>query len=209
MVRVDLRVDPGETVVVRGPNGAGKSTLLRLIATALSPTYGSGRVLGFDLVEGREVIRMRTELVSHRTRLYEDLTGEENLKFVCSVCGIDPGEVPRALERVALDSVSRERVGGYSHGMRQRLALARAILRSPDLLLLDEPYAGLDATGKDLVDELTLEATRQGRTVLVATHEPPREALAGRVLFMEGGRLLPELDSLGSPVSPAEGTAGS
>lgn len=208
VVRADLRVDRGETVVVRGPNGAGKSTLLRLIATALSATFGSGTVLGFDLVQGREEIRRRTELLSHRTRLYEDLTGEENLRFICSVCEVDPGEIPGALERVGLGGVSGERVRGYSHGMRQRLALARALLRAPDLLLLDEPYAGLDALGKDLVDELARDATGRGGTVLVATHEPPRENLAGRILFMDAGRLLPELDGRSSAPSGIGRAAG-
>src|SRR2546422_9951991 len=90
LIRADLSVEPGEVLLVRGPNGAGKSTLLRVIATALSPTYGSGKVLGYDLVTQRNDIRRRTELLGHRTRLYEDLTGEENLRFACSLFGVDP-----------------------------------------------------------------------------------------------------------------------
>jgi heme exporter protein CcmB len=192
LVRADLQVERGEVVVVRGPNGAGKSTLLRLVATALSPTYGGGSVLGFDLVRGQEEIRRRTELLGHRTRLYEDLTAEENLRFACASHGIDPAGVPDALSRVGLASSAGERVRGYSQGMRQRVAVARALLRRPDLLLLDEPYAGLDEEATEVVDEAVREAAREGRTVLLATHDPVRGAMANRTRRMDAGRILPD-----------------
>jgi heme exporter protein A len=189
LVRVDLQVHRGETLLVRGPNGAGKSTLLRVIATALSPTYGSGSVLGVDLVAGREEIRRRVELLGHRTRLYEDLTGKENLRFACTLHGLDPARIPDALERVGLTEAADDRVRGYSQGMRQRVAVARALLRSPEMLLLDEPYAGLDAAAKEVVDDAIREAGREGRTVILATHDPTRGAMAGRTVSMDGGRL--------------------
>ena len=192
VVRVDLRVERGQIVLVRGSNGAGKSTLLRSLATLLSPTYGSGVVLGFDLLRDREAIRERTELLGHRTRLYEDLTGEENLRFACAMFGLDRAGIPGALERVGLRTVARELVRGYSQGMRQRVAVARAILRRPQLLLLDEPYAGLDTEARGVVDEVVLETNGRGGTVVLATHEPTRGGFAGRTLFMEAGRLLPE-----------------
>src|SRR5439155_11463736 len=110
LVRVDLRVERGETVLVRGPNGAGKSTLLAVAATLLSPTYGSGSILGFDLNRDREEIRRRVELLGHRTRLYEDLTAGENLRFACAMFGIDPSGVDAALDRVGLAGVAGERV---------------------------------------------------------------------------------------------------
>jgi ABC-type multidrug transport system ATPase subunit len=194
VVRIDLRVERGETVLIRGSNGAGKSTLLRLIATAISPTYGRGEVLGFDLERGRTEIRLRTELVGHRTRLYEDLTAEENLRFACRLFGTAPAGVPGALERVGLADVAGERVRGYSQGMRQRVAIARAILRPTELLLLDEPYAGLDGRAKDIVDDVARETGARGGTVLLASHDPTRGGIAGRTLFMEAGRLLPEGD---------------
>ncbi len=193
LVRVDLRIERGETVLIRGPNGAGKSTLLRLIATALSPTYGSGSVFGFDLVTGRDKIRRRTELLGHRTRLYEDLTGAENLRFACALYGLASDGVGAALEHVGLTGAADERVRAYSQGMRQRVAVARAILRRPELLLLDEPYAGLDEAAKDVVDQAVREAGGEGRTVVLATHDPARGGMAGRTLFMDQGRLLPEL----------------
>jgi len=190
LVRVDLAVDRGEMLLVRGPNGAGKSTLLRVIATAISPTYGSGTVLGFDLARQRDEIRRATELLGHRTRLYEDLTGSENLRFACRLYGIDPAGVPEALGRVGLASVADDRVHGFSQGMRQRVTVARALLRRPELLLLDEPYAGLDAEAKDVVDRAIAETVADGRTVVLATHDPTRGAMAGRTVHMDGGRIL-------------------
>ena len=195
VVRATLTIQRGECVLIRGPNGAGKTTLLRIIATAISPTYGSGAVFGFDLVEEREEIRRRTELLGHRTRLYDDLSGRENLEFTRGLFGLDRTGIQPALDRVGLGDVADERVRRYSQGMRQRLALARVLLRSPDLLLLDEPYAALDEEARDLVDQVIDEARSAGRTVVLATHDPTKAAMANRVLFMDGGRILPELAS--------------
>jgi heme exporter protein A len=190
LVRATLSVGRGEVLLVRGPNGAGKSTLLRVIATALSPTYGSGAVLGFDLVSQREEIRRRTELLGHRTRLYEDLTAIENLRFACRVFELDPAGISGALERVGLTDVADQRVRDYSQGMRQRVAVGRALLRSPELLLLDEPYAGLDAEGKEIVDDAVRGAHAAGRTVVVATHDQTRGDFATGVVHMEAGRVV-------------------
>jgi heme ABC exporter ATP-binding subunit CcmA len=190
IVRVDLSMERGEILLVAGPNGAGKSTLLRVVATAISPTYGRGSVLGFDLLRERESIRRRVEIIGHRTRLYEDLTAEENLRFVCDMYALRRSAVPAPLERVGLLDVARERVRTFSQGMRQRLALARAILRSPELLLLDEPYAGLDAEARDVVDEAVREARAAGRTVILATHDVAGRGLATRTVAMENGRIV-------------------
>ena len=190
VVRVDLRVERGETVLVRGPNGAGKSTLLRIAATALSPTYGSGRILGYDLLRERDEIRRRTELLGHRTRLYEDLTATENLRFACTLFGLEKTHIPEALERVGLTEVAGERVRGFSQGMRQRVAVARAILRRPELLLLDEPYAGLDERAKDVVDDAIRQAQAEGRTVLLATHDLARGGSATRTIHMDAGQVV-------------------
>ena len=187
--RAAAAVRPGGRLLVRE---ADTERGLRSLATLLSPTYGSGVVLGFDLLRDREAIRERTELLGHRTRLYEDLTGEENLRFACAMFGLDRAGIPGALERVGLRTVARELVRGYSQGMRQRVAVARAILRRPQLLLLDEPYAGLDTEARGVVDEVVLETNGRGGTVVLATHEPTRGGFAGRTLFMEAGRLLPE-----------------
>jgi ABC-type multidrug transport system ATPase subunit len=189
ITQVSLQVGTGESVWLRGSNGSGKSTLLRVIATAISPTYGGGTVLGHDLTRGRARIRATTELVGHNTRLYDELTATENLHFVCDLLGLDPAGVPAALERVGLAEVATVRAGNFSQGMRQRLVLARCLVRRPRLLLLDEPYAGLDPDARVVVDDLLAESGRAGRTVLIASHEAPPEQLVHRTVVMDGGRL--------------------
>ena len=191
ITQVDLDVGTGEAVWLRGSNGSGKSTLLRVVATAISPTYGGGTVLGHDLVRGRAAIRAGTELVGHHTRLYEELTATENLRFVCDLLGLDPGGIAAALDRTGLAEVATVRAGNFSQGMRQRLVLARCLVRSPRLLLLDEPYAGLDPDARVVVDDLLAEARDSGRTVLVASHEAPPDRLIDRMVGMDGGRLCP------------------
>jgi heme ABC exporter ATP-binding subunit CcmA len=187
LVRVDLSIERGEAVVLRGPNGAGKSTLLRIVATALSPTYGGGSVLGFDLATEREEIRQRSELLTHRTRLYEELSARENLELFADLLGISRVRIGEALERVALDDVADERVRTFSAGMRQKVAVARAIVRDPELLLLDEPTTGLDAAARQAVDDMMLRASRERRTLVIATHHRVAHGLAARVVTMRDG----------------------
>ena len=188
--QVSLEIAQGETVWLRGWNGSGKTTLLRLIATAISPTFGDGSVLGFDLRAERSAIRARTDLLSHETRLYGDLTAAENLRFACSLYDIDARLAEPALERVGLEEVAAVRVGRYSQGMRQRLALARCLMRAPALVLLDEPYAGLDADARVVVDELLTTARAGRRTAVVASHEAPPAHLIDREVTMDGGRVI-------------------
>jgi heme exporter protein A len=187
---VTLEVGKGETVWLRGWNGSGKTTLLRLIATAISPTFGEGSVLGFDLRTQRSAIRARADLLSHETRLYGDLTAAENLRFACSLYGIDPRMAAAALARVGLEDVAAVRAGRFSQGMRQRLALARCLMRGPALILLDEPYAALDADARVVVDELLTTAHASGQTVVVASHEAPPAHLIDREMTMDGGRVI-------------------
>jgi heme exporter protein A len=203
--QVTLEVSAGETVWLRGSNGSGKSTLLRVIATALSATYGSGTVLGHDLLTGRPQIRRGSDFLGHSSRLYEDLTAVENLRFVCRMHELDHDRITPALARVGLDEVAHIRTGSFSQGMRQRLALARCIIRRPDLILLDEPYAGLDADSRTVVNDLLDETSRRGGTVVLASHETPPLTLVDRSITLDGGRVLPvagvTLD--GMPVSGA------
>lgn len=189
LARVDFQVDRGETVLISGPNGAGKTTLLKIIATLLAPTRGGGRVMGHDLAQ-RQAIRRKSEYLGHRTRLYEDLTAAENLRFAAVLFEADACGVPEVLDRVGLLGVTGEPVRGFSQGMRQRLALARILLRAPDLILLDEPYAGLDADARSLVDDLIVEARGRGATSILVTHDTTRSSVATRAVVMRGGRLL-------------------
>ena len=187
---VSLEIARGERVWLRGWNGSGKTTLLRLIATAISPTFGGGTVLGFDLQTERSAIRARCDLLSHQTRLYEDLTATENLRFACSLYDIDPRLAEGALGRVGLEELAGVRVGKFSQGMRQRLALARCLMRAPALVLLDEPYAALDVDARTVVDELLVTARASGQTVVVASHEAPPAHLVDREVTMDGGRVM-------------------
>ena len=193
-VRLDAAV--GEAVWVCGSNGSGKSTLLRVVATALSPTFGTGSVLGFDLLRERDHIRARVELLGHQSRFYGELTALENLVFVCRMHAVPTARALPALERVGLDEVAGVRTSGFSQGMRQRLAIARCLMRDPQVVLLDEPYAGLDVEARTVVDQLLADASHHGRTVLIASHEPPPEGTVDRTVTLEAGRLLP-------PATPA------
>lgn len=177
---VSVRVDAGRAVAVLGANGAGKTTLLRILATALRPSFGSAAVDGIDVAERPEEIRPRVAFLPHGTGLYDDLTAVENLDFAAALLRIPGpdrgGRVRTALERVGLAEERDARVGRFSAGMRRRLALGRILLGHPRLVLLDEPYAALDAEGLTLVDELLDEWRGVGTTVLVATHAVERLA---------------------------------
>jgi ABC-type multidrug transport system ATPase subunit len=187
---VTLEITQGERVWLRGWNGSGKTTLLRLIATAISPTFGEGTVFGFDIQTERSAIRAQSDLLSHESRFYGDLTAAENLRFACSLYGIDTRLAESALERVGLDEVAAVRTSKFSQGMRQRLALARCLMRAPALLLLDEPYAALDVDARTLVAELLHAARADGQTVVVASHEAPPAHLIDREVTMDGGRVM-------------------
>jgi heme exporter protein A len=187
---VSLEIVYGERVWLRGWNGSGKTTLLRLIATAISPTFGGGTVLGFGLQTERSAIRARSDLLSHETRLYGDLTAAENLRFACSLYDVDPRLAESMLERVGLEEVAAVRTSKFSQGMRQRLALARCLMRAPPLLLLDEPYAALDVDARVVIDEVLIAAHAGGQTVVVASHEAPPAHLIDREVTMDGGRVI-------------------
>jgi heme exporter protein A len=190
LVDVSLEIAAGRLVVLRGPNGAGKTTLLRIVSTSIRPSLGSVRVDGLDVVRDTAQVRPRIAYLSHATGLYDDLTAVENLRFAATLLGTPDvaDRVDRALDDIGLGSRRNERVGGFSAGMRRRLALGRLLLGSPSLVLLDEPYATLDPDGMALVDEL-LDAWRAaGVTVVLASHAAERIAdrCDGTVL-LEGG----------------------
>jgi ABC-type multidrug transport system ATPase subunit len=173
---VDLVVPTGSIVLLWGPNGSGKSTLMRIVATLIAPTFGRGAVLGSDLRRDQGRIRTLVELVSHRTRLYEDLTPREHLGFVAAIHHVDAGSVDPALERAGVAHVADTRIRGLSQGTRQRVALARTLIRPVPLLLLDEPAAGLDDAGRLAVDAMVADRLRAGLTTVVATHDVERVA---------------------------------
>ncbi len=185
---VDLDVGAGEGVTLLGENGAGKTTLLRLLASALRPTRGEGRVLGYDLRDSRSV-RDLVHLMPVDAGLYPDLTCAENLDFALKMHG-QRADTALALRRVGLEQAGGRRVRFLSAGMRKRLALARARLLSRPLTLVDEPFANLDEAGRELVLELLSELREAGTTLLVAAHEPElARRVAPRTLRLVAGQL--------------------
>jgi len=187
----DLEVGESEIVLVQGPNGAGKSTLLRLCAGLLRIESGRAEVLGHDLVTDRAAVRRSVGLLGHDTALYDDLTVEENLRFWARASRIDDEAVPAALDRLGVaDRLRDVAVRNLSAGQRRRTALAAVVVRRPRLWLLDEPHSGLDQGGRDLIDQVILDAASAGATVMLASHELDRTLdLATRHLTVAGGTI--------------------
>ena len=185
---LNLDVAAGEAVTLLGRNGAGKSTLLRLIASALSCTRGEGRIFGYDLTDRRSV-RDHVHLLGHELGLYPDLTPRENLTFALKMHG-QTANIDAALERVDLARAADRRVRFLSAGMKKRLALTRLSLLARPLVLVDEPFANLDAEGRELAIELLAGARAAGSTLIVAAHEPELSLrVAPRALVLEDGML--------------------
>ncbi|MFC3834665.1 MULTISPECIES: heme ABC exporter ATP-binding protein CcmA [Deinococcus] len=186
---VTVDVPAGQGVTLLGENGAGKTTLLRVVASALRPTRGEGRVLGFDLRDGRSV-REVIHLMPVDAGLYPDLSCAENLEFALRVYG-QPGNVRAALARVGLEGAATRRVRHLSAGMRKRLALARAWLLARPVTLVDEPFANLDDAGRALVIELLRDLQGRGVALLIAAHEPElARQVAPHALRLTGGQLV-------------------
>ncbi len=193
---VDLAVTAGEIVFVKGPNGAGKTTLLHLCAGLIQPKEGKGQILGHDLSSERTAIRKKVGLLSHSSGLYRDLTVLENITFWTQIAGVEKSEIDSriswALERMELDNkLQNQKARSLSVGQKRRASLAVFIVRRPDLWLMDEPHAGLDQEGRQVVDDLIEESVRAGATVIVASHDLERVLnLATRVVTLSGGAVI-------------------
>jgi ABC-type multidrug transport system ATPase subunit len=190
--RVSLSLRRGDIVGLLGPNGAGKSTLIGMLATLVTPT--SGRVQYNDpaaLTSGTDV-RRRIGLLAHELHLYPELSARQNLEFFARLYGLDPASaVPSALEASGLTERSDDQVSAFSRGMRQRLALERAILHRPRLVLLDEPFTGLDDRAVTIVTDRLRRLATDGAIVVVATHDlDVAEGLVTRVAVIRNGALI-------------------
>lgn len=189
---VDFSVAEGEFVTVVGSNGAGKSTLLRILATLLKPTSGEVMIGGWPLPAYADQIRRHIGLVSHQSLLYGDLTAVDNLRFFAQLYGLDniDERVSNSIKMVGLATRQRDPVRTFSRGMVQRLTIARATLHEPDILLLDEPYTGLDQDASHLLDGLLKRESEKGRTILMITHDLLHGLrLCDRVLILNKGKI--------------------
>jgi heme exporter protein A len=186
---ITLVLPPRSVLLLVGPNASGKTTLLRLLATALRPTAGAASVFGHDLARDAHAVRRLTSFVGTAAGGYDLLTARENLQFAAAMSGRPDEPVLRWLRRVGLDGVADRPLRTFSSGMKRRLALARAWLAAPRLLLLDEPYSGLDRDGITLVDAIVTDTTRHGGSVVIATHDWERGVKAAdTVLALMAGQ---------------------
>lgn len=189
---LDLELPQGGFLSIFGPNGAGKTTLLRELALLARPTGGELRILGVDALEEPDVLRSRIGLISHKSMLYGDMTARENLAFFASLYGLEEPEadarIDELLRLVELDHRANDCARTFSRGMQQRLSIARALINDPELVLLDEPYSGLDPHAAELFDRL-IARVRDGRTFVMVSHDLEKGFdLCTHALIMVRGR---------------------
>ncbi len=187
---VDLDLEEGAALAVLGPNGAGKSTLLRILAGLLQPTGGEFSVQGHP--QGSVAARSRVGFVGHATQLYADLTARENLRFAGRLHGLlEPAaRADQLLEEEGLSGVGDRRAGTFSRGIAQRLAIARCLVHDPSVVLLDEPFTGLDRRSAERLAERLRRLPARGRSLILVTHDVRHvAAVADRALVLSGGRI--------------------
>ena len=189
LARVDLAIEPGERFLIVGANGSGKTTLLRILATALPPTQGELRLFGRDPRQHLAQCRRELALLSHLPAVYEDLSGPQNLRVFLDLLNREQEPVEPWLERVGLE-IRPDPVRSYSAGMRKRLSFARMLAQKPLLALIDEPYGQLDPAGFQFIDDLLVELSEAGTTVVVASHHVNRARhLCQRALLLDQGQV--------------------
>jgi ABC-2 type transport system ATP-binding protein len=187
---VDISAPAGAVTVLLGPNGAGKTTTVRLTTGAMTPDFGSIRVLGLDPLTNGDEVRARVGVVPPKPAFYDQLSGRENLAFAATIFEADESEANDAAARFGIDHALDQDVGGYSTGMRTRLALARAVLHDPEVLMLDEPTAGLDPESARSVLDLIAEMAGRGRTIVMCTHLlHEAEGIADHLVLLEDGEV--------------------
>jgi len=187
---VDFQVQPGEFVALLGPNGAGKTTFLRILASLSRPSLGDINIAGYKLPQQAAQVRARLGVVSHLPLLYGELTAEENLRFYARMYNVMSSEsrITEVLEMVGLNNRRRDLVRTFSRGMQQRLAIGRAVIHDPEVMLFDEPYTGLDQDASSMLDEVLRSVAAKGRTVVMTSHDLARaEDLATRFDILSRG----------------------
>jgi heme exporter protein A len=189
--RLSFRLAAGRSLLLTGHNGSGKTTLLRMIATAIFPTRGAIALFGHETRAHRTTLRLRVALLSHANFLYEDFTAAQNLTLAARLLGLDPpaAKVREVLDRVGLGARANHPVRQFSAGMRKRVAIARLLLKAPELALLDEPFGELDPAGIAQMEGVIRELQARGSTVVLATHLVDQGlALTQERLHLEQGR---------------------
>lgn len=187
---LDFHVEPGEFVALLGPNGAGKTTFLRVLASLSRPSLGHVSIAGHTLPDHAAEVRRRLGVVSHLPLLYADLTAEENLRFYGRMYALPnlDARISTVLDLVGLSSRRRDLVRTFSRGMQQRLAIGRAVLHDPEVILFDEPYTGLDQDASAMLDDVLRSVAGLGRTVVMTSHDLARaEDLASRFDVLSRG----------------------
>lgn len=204
---IDLRVEKGEFLTIIGPNGAGKTTLLKILSTLMKPTSGEGKIVGFDLKQEEDNLRREIGMLSHYTFLYENLTAYENLKFygrLYQVKNIEK-EIKRVIEEVGLENRLHDTVRTLSRGMKQRLSIARSIIHNPSLLLLDEPYTGLDRWSEKKLNDILKRFHSRGKTIIMTTHNLSFSLeLGDRVIILSSGKIVHEQPVAGISLAELE-----
>lgn len=190
---VSLQVRRGEFVALFGSNGAGKTTFLKVAAGLMRPTKGTLSIEGFDVAKNAEETRRRVGFLSHNTFVYRDLSPLENLKFFCRLYGVSDSEerLLDLLKRVDLAQRAKDPVRAFSRGLQQRVGIARALLHNPALILLDEPYTGLDAKAAQTLNDILDEAARSGKTIILTTHDINQGLRAAtRAVILDRGKVV-------------------
>jgi ABC-type multidrug transport system ATPase subunit len=204
---VDLLVEKGQFVVIFGPNGAGKTTLLKALATVITPTRGALIMDGIDIKKDPAAARQIIGVVSHETYLYDELTARENLRFFGKMYGIGKVALEERIEelltKVSLLKRGNDRVGSFSRGMKQRLSIARALVHKPSILLMDEPYTGLDPQAAETFENVLKSLNTNMVTKIMVSHDIERVLqLCDRVIIMDSGKIVH--DSLRTELADVE-----
>lgn len=192
---ISFTVEPGSIFAILGPNGAGKTTTVRMLTSILKPTHGWARVAGFDVVKQAAAVRHSVGVLTEQHGLYERMKGVEYLEFFARIYHLSPEERQRRplalMEHFGLSDALDKRLGEYSKGMKQKLALVRAMLHNPPVLLLDEPTSAMDPQSAKLVRDAISELKQEARTIAITTHNlTEAQSLADRIAVIRKGRII-------------------